>query len=204
MVRQKSGPEGPQGPEEAVGRAIRVIRTEQGMSRKELARRSELSYPYVSEIETGKKSPSSRALRSIADAFGLPVHELLAAAETLALGTRSWTSPARRSFFHESAEAVRASRAEPTDDFYAERIALEPMGDMNVVPPAGARARRIAAPQRAAPPPPVAPAAAPPPAAPPPEPAADAESDELVGRFEALGARDRQLVLEFIRRLTTG
>jgi hypothetical protein len=31
----------------------------------------------------------------------------------------------------------------------------------------------------------------------------DAELDELIGRFEALGESDRQLVLEFIRRLST-
>ncbi len=116
MVRHNSGPD------EAIGRAIRVIRTEQGLSRKELAERSGLSYPYVSEIETGKKSPSSKALRAIADAVGLPPHELFAAAETLALGPRSWTSPSRRSFFHESAEAMRP-RAEPTEDFHMARLA---------------------------------------------------------------------------------
>src|SRR5258708_30671137 len=42
---------------EALGRAIKVTRAEQGLERKELARLSGLSYPYLSEIER----PESRA-----------------------------------------------------------------------------------------------------------------------------------------------
>lgn len=157
----------------AVGRAIRVIRTEHGMTRKGLAERSGLSYPYISEIETGKKSPSSKALRSIADAIGIPPHELLAAAETLAMGPRSWTSPSRRSFFHES-EAMR-TRAEPTEDFAMARLSM-----FNAAPPA-----------------PVAPMSD----AGPPE---EDDTAELVQRFEELSGPDRELVLDFIRRLSDG
>ena len=156
----------------AVGRAIRVIRTEHGMTRKGLAERSGLSYPYISEIETGKKSPSSKALRSIADAIGIPPHELLAAAETLAMGPRSWSSPSRRSFFHES-EAMR-TRAEPTEDFAMARLSM-----LDAAPPAPA----------------AMPNAGP--------PAAD-DAQELLERFEALSGPDRELVLDFIRRLTEG
>ena len=158
----------------AVGRAIRVIRTEHGMTRKGLAERSGLSYPYISEIETGKKSPSSKALRSIADAIGIPPHELLAAAETLAMGPRSWTSPSRRSFFHE-AESMKA-RAEPTEDFAM--LQLTKFDDSRL------------------------PAAAP--MASPPPPSATDDAQELLDRFEALSEPDRELVLDFIRRLTEG
>jgi transcriptional regulator with XRE-family HTH domain len=63
---------------EAVGRAIRVLRTERGMERKELAAASGLSYAYLSEIETGRKRASSKALYLIAEALGLRPSELLA------------------------------------------------------------------------------------------------------------------------------
>jgi transcriptional regulator with XRE-family HTH domain len=67
-----------------LGRAIRVLRAERGLERKELAARCGISYPYLSEIESGKKRPSSQALRAIAEALGVPPHELLATAEALA------------------------------------------------------------------------------------------------------------------------
>ncbi len=68
---------------EALGRAIKVARTEQGLERKELARLSGLSYPYLSEIEKGKKRASTEALLPIARALGLRQSELLERAELL-------------------------------------------------------------------------------------------------------------------------
>jgi len=65
----------------ALARAIRVLRAELGMSRKELAERADLSYSYLSELENAAKQPSSRALRAVAQALGLEATELLAAAE---------------------------------------------------------------------------------------------------------------------------
>jgi len=67
----------------ALGRAIKVTRTEQGLERKELARRSGLSYPYLSEIEKGTKRASTEALLPIARALGLRQSELLERAEGL-------------------------------------------------------------------------------------------------------------------------
>jgi transcriptional regulator with XRE-family HTH domain len=72
---------------EALGRAIKVLRTEHGLTRRELAEDAEVSYPYLSEIENGKKRPSSRALLAISDALGLRPHEVLETAERL--GTRA-------------------------------------------------------------------------------------------------------------------
>jgi transcriptional regulator with XRE-family HTH domain len=67
---------------EALGRAIKVERTARGWERKELAGRAGLSYPYLSEIETGKKRPSWSALGGIAEALGLRASQLLEQAET--------------------------------------------------------------------------------------------------------------------------
>lgn len=68
---------------QALGRAIKVSRAEQGLERKELARLSGLSYPYMSEIEKGKKRASTEALLPIARALGLRQSELLERAEGL-------------------------------------------------------------------------------------------------------------------------
>lgn len=65
----------------ALGRAIKVGRTELGMERKELARQSGLSYPYLSEIEQGKKRPSSDSLLAISRGLRLRQSELLERAE---------------------------------------------------------------------------------------------------------------------------
>jgi len=66
---------------ERLGRAIQVLRAELGLSRKELASRARLSYSYVSEIEVGKKEPSSKTVFVLARALGVSPSELMAAAE---------------------------------------------------------------------------------------------------------------------------
>jgi transcriptional regulator with XRE-family HTH domain len=87
-----------------LGVAIRDLRTQRGFTRRQLEKATGLSYPYLSEIEAGKKSPSSRTLRVIADALGLEAHELMETAEAGA-ESRSWMAP-RRSHFHESRASV--------------------------------------------------------------------------------------------------
>ena len=66
---------------EALGRTIKVLRTDQGMSRQHLARASSISYSYLSAIENGAKAPSTKILRVIADRLGLATHELVEAAD---------------------------------------------------------------------------------------------------------------------------
>lgn len=53
------------------GEAVRRARERLGMSRRELAETTGLSYPYISQIETGYRMPSTPAMRSLADALGL-------------------------------------------------------------------------------------------------------------------------------------
>lgn len=65
----------------ALGHAIKVERVARAWERKDLAEMTGISYPYLSEIETGKKRPSWSALGAIADALGLRTSDLLAAAE---------------------------------------------------------------------------------------------------------------------------
>jgi transcriptional regulator with XRE-family HTH domain len=69
---------------DALGRAIAVRRLELGISRRELAQRSGLSYPFVCEIERGAKQPSGPSLQRLADALQLRVADLYVRVEALA------------------------------------------------------------------------------------------------------------------------
>ena len=55
----------------AFGRVLVEYRRARGMSRSQLAEQSELSYPYVSQLETGLRKPSRDAARRLADALGI-------------------------------------------------------------------------------------------------------------------------------------
>ena len=66
---------------QALGRAIKVLRTGLDLGRRDLARTAGLSYSYLAEIENGKKGASAAAQQAIARALGISVSELLAAAE---------------------------------------------------------------------------------------------------------------------------
>ena len=63
---------------EAFGRRIRARREELGLSRRDVVEASGLSYPYVSQLETGYRLPSHKALAALAEALELPPNELSA------------------------------------------------------------------------------------------------------------------------------
>jgi len=65
----------------ALGRTIKVIRTDLGVERRELAAKAGISYSYLTEIENGNKPPSSSVLAPIASALGLRMSQLIDAAE---------------------------------------------------------------------------------------------------------------------------
>jgi transcriptional regulator with XRE-family HTH domain len=57
-------------------RVIKEQRDRLRMSRSQLAEASELSYPYISQLETGLRKPSRNAARAIAGALGISVEDL--------------------------------------------------------------------------------------------------------------------------------
>ena len=57
-------------------KAIRVWREHRGLNSAELARRSDLSAPFLHQIETGKRQPSVAALKRIAEALGVDLDDL--------------------------------------------------------------------------------------------------------------------------------
>ena len=62
--------------EDAIGRQVRVYRTQLGMTIANLARQAELSPGMLSKIENGQTSPSLTTLQSLAAALNVPVTAL--------------------------------------------------------------------------------------------------------------------------------
>ncbi len=55
---------------------IKVWRSHRGMTARDLAAQADLSAPYLSEIESGKKEGSLSAMKRIAEALGLDLDDL--------------------------------------------------------------------------------------------------------------------------------
>ena len=67
----------PPGFAEALGRTIKVIRTDQGIERRELAERAGISYSYITEIENGQQAALVLRPRAYRDRVGIthvPAH----------------------------------------------------------------------------------------------------------------------------------
>ena len=65
---------------EALGAFIRQQRKRDGLSLRQLAERTNLSNPYLSQVERGLHQPSVRVLRAISEALNLSAETLLAEA----------------------------------------------------------------------------------------------------------------------------
>lgn len=61
-----------------LGDLVIASRESKGWTRQELHRASGVSYPYISQIETGDRVPSLNTMRRLADALELPVSDLAA------------------------------------------------------------------------------------------------------------------------------
>lgn len=60
-----------------LGNRVRDLRKKRGLTQVELAEMLGVDRSYLSEIETGKKDPSLRVLKTIADGFKLSLAQLL-------------------------------------------------------------------------------------------------------------------------------
>lgn len=164
-----------------IGRALQVLRAELGLSRKQLATRAGLSYSYLSEIEGGKKEPSSKTMFVLADALGVSPSELMAAAETRVRS--SATAPRSRRYAPDYPDAAPTmarempAAPEPSASIELGEEAEDPRQT------SWFRSRRRARQQPGA--------------------GTDLRLDreELIAILERLDPEDRQLVMEFARRL---
>lgn len=62
---------------EAIGGSLRRARTERRRTLRDVSRRARVSLGYLSEVERGRKEPSSELLAAICDALDLAVPDLL-------------------------------------------------------------------------------------------------------------------------------
>ena len=70
---------------EAIGDSLRRARTARRRTLRDVSRKAKVSLGYLSEVERGRKEPSSELLAAICEALDLALHELLSeAAETMA------------------------------------------------------------------------------------------------------------------------
>jgi transcriptional regulator with XRE-family HTH domain len=63
---------------EAVGQTLRLARTEQSRTLRDVAREARVSLGYLSEVERGQKEASSELLNSICVALGLTLSSVIA------------------------------------------------------------------------------------------------------------------------------
>jgi transcriptional regulator with XRE-family HTH domain len=68
--------------QEVVGAWVRKLRTEQFLSLRTLARRTDFSPSFISQVENGMVSPSIASMEKIANALGVTLGEFFAAAAT--------------------------------------------------------------------------------------------------------------------------
>ncbi|MFP5389200.1 MAG: helix-turn-helix domain-containing protein [Thermoleophilia bacterium] len=70
-------------PQPALGRAIRDLRQEKGLSLKSLAPEAGITLNMLSLVERGEANPTWETVKGIAAALGVPVSKLAKAAEKL-------------------------------------------------------------------------------------------------------------------------
>lgn len=90
-----------------LGRFLEHRRRELGLTRRQVAEAAELSYPYISQLETGDREPALKAIRALAPVLDVPVEEL---ASLVAGG--DWASMSGSSF--ESSPIAYAGRSRPS------------------------------------------------------------------------------------------
>ncbi|TIC86704.1 helix-turn-helix domain-containing protein [Nocardioides sp. GY 10113] len=98
-----------------LGRAIAARREELGMSRKELAQATGLSYPYIAQIETGYRLPSTKHQVALSRTLGLSLDELFGTAEAHPDIPPSTSSPRQRPTLEQAVDgAARQIESLPT------------------------------------------------------------------------------------------
>jgi transcriptional regulator with XRE-family HTH domain len=73
------------------GEALRLVRVFHDMNQTKLAERLGISKSYLSELESGKKSPTLELLQKYAETFSMPLSSLLFFAENVGTPSRSDT-----------------------------------------------------------------------------------------------------------------
>ncbi|WP_295394428.1 helix-turn-helix transcriptional regulator [uncultured Thiodictyon sp.] len=68
-----------------IGKALRTMRVFHDLTQKDLAEKLEISTSHLSEIESGKKSPTLSLLERYANVFNIPISSILFFSENMDL-----------------------------------------------------------------------------------------------------------------------
>lgn len=60
-----------------IGRAIKTVRTKRGIGQQQLAKKAKISQGFLSLLEKGRRTPSLKMTRGLANALGVPTELLL-------------------------------------------------------------------------------------------------------------------------------
>jgi transcriptional regulator with XRE-family HTH domain len=89
-----------------LGRKMAARREELGLSRKRLAEVTGLSYPYIAQIETGYRLPSTRHQVVLAKSLGMSLDELFGTEDELPSSTARPADGRRRYSMEEAVDAT--------------------------------------------------------------------------------------------------
>jgi transcriptional regulator with XRE-family HTH domain len=110
---------------QSLGAFIRAQRQQAQMSLRDLADLTNVSNPYLSQIERGLHEPSMRVLKSISDALEVSIDTLLARAGLVTDASRADHDPAAAEPHDPSGDTVAAILADPAlDDDQRESLLL--------------------------------------------------------------------------------
>jgi len=70
-------------PQPEVGRAIRTLRIQRGLTQRQLAAKADVEVTWLSRLERGHANPSLDTLRRLAQALGVRLSKLIAQSEKL-------------------------------------------------------------------------------------------------------------------------
>ena len=106
---------------EALGRALRLRRTDMRLTLAQVSQRSGVSTQFLSEIERGLKDPSSEVIEAVAEVLGLQLPQILvlAAVGVLILLARTLQRSAEqkhRPHTRRAAQDEPSSQPRPVDD----------------------------------------------------------------------------------------
>jgi transcriptional regulator with XRE-family HTH domain len=117
---------------EAIGSSLRRARTARRRTLRDVSRRARVSLGYLSEIERGRKEPSSELLAAICEALGIALPDLLT--EAAAAMAQAMAPVARHPIGLRQADLRIAGSPEPLTTPVPAAVPLAPAGPLPAAP----------------------------------------------------------------------
>jgi transcriptional regulator with XRE-family HTH domain len=112
-----------------LGRYLEHRRRELGLTRRDLAEQTELSYPYVSQLEAGDRQPSLKTMRALAPVLGIRTEDLAAV-----VAGGDWATPSGSSYAS-APDAMSVGSAPDSPSYNRDKVLLSLERRLRDVPP---------------------------------------------------------------------